>query len=113
MGLAAMHDLKIIHRDIKSDNICCKSNGEIKLVDLGISVCLTKEQAYRTTRGGIGTYNWISPDILLGHVYNEKIDVWSFGAFMYEIGTGGPPFMKKSLDYIAKESSLRDIICPN
>ena len=49
-GLAAMHDLNILHRDIKSDNIFCKSNGEVKIADLGASVCLTKEQAYRKTR---------------------------------------------------------------
>ena len=109
MGLAAMHDLKIIHRDIKSDNICCKSNGDIKIADLGLSVCLTKEQGYRKTRAG--SNYWISPDILLGQLYTEKIDVWSFGAFMYEIGAGKPPFFGKSFEYIAN-SSPGDIICP-
>lgn len=64
MGLAAMHDLNILHRDIKSDNIFCKSNGEIKIADLGASVCLTKEQAYRKTR--CGTNQWISPEIVNG-----------------------------------------------
>ena len=42
-GLDAMHDFGILHRDIKSDNFVCKSTGEIKLADLGLSVCLTKD----------------------------------------------------------------------
>ena len=49
-GLFAIHELNILHRDIKSDNIFCNSEGEIKVADLGVSVCLTKDQAYRKTK---------------------------------------------------------------
>lgn len=83
MGLFAMHDLNILHRDIKSDNIFCTSSGEIKVADLGMSLCLTKDQAYRKTK--LGTGQWISPEVLEGGFYSKKIDVWSFGCFMYEI----------------------------
>ena len=105
-----MHKLKIIHRDIKSDNIVCNSDGQIKIADLGLSVQLTKEQPYRKTVAGSDF--WISPDIILGHVYNEKVDVWSFGAFVYELGAGKPPFEGKSFDYMAKSSGSEDIRCP-
>ena len=103
-GLAAMHELNILHRDIKSDNIFCKSSGEVKIADLGASVCLTKEQAYRKTR--CGTNQWVSPEIASGQIYSKEIDVWSFGCFMYEIGTGKPPFSK----YKQGESLFKAVI---
>ena len=40
MGIKALHDINVIHRDIKSDNILCRPNGEIKVADLGVSVYL-------------------------------------------------------------------------
>ena len=43
-GLADHHSQNIIHRDIKSDNILCKSNGDIKLADFGYAVMLTEEK---------------------------------------------------------------------
>ena len=107
MGLAAMHERQILHRDIKSDNIFCKSNGEVKIADLGASVCLTKEQAYRKTR--CGTSQWMSPEIAEGKIYSKEIDVWSFGCFMYEIGKGEPPFTK----YRGAESQLNAVIEAN
>ena len=85
-----MHTKGILHRDIKSDNIFCNSEGEIKIADLGLSVCLTKDQAYRKTRAG--SNNWISPEIVEGKIYSSEIDVWSFGAFIFELGKGEPPF---------------------
>lgn len=64
MGIKALHDINVIHRDIKSDNILCRPNGEIKVADLGVSVYLTEQDSYRKTR--IGTVNWMSPEIILG-----------------------------------------------
>lgn len=49
LGLQAMHSQNIIHRDIKSDNILVRPNGDIKIADLGFSVFLTEQQQYRQT----------------------------------------------------------------
>ena len=89
-GLTDMHEKEILHRDIKSDNIFCNSQGEVKIADLGAGVCLTKEQAYRKTK--IGTSQWIAPEIIDGKIYSKEIDVWSFGCFMYEASEGQAPF---------------------
>ena len=92
MGLEAMHSRNILHRDIKSDNIFCTSDGRIVNAGLDLSVSLTQENSYRKTR--IGTDAWISPEIVMGKIYSKETDVWAFGAFMYELGTGEPPFKK-------------------
>ena len=63
-GLSDLHKLNILHRDIKSDNIFCCENGDIKIADLGASVSLTKSGAYRKTR--IGTTAWMSPEVVNG-----------------------------------------------
>ena len=90
MGIKALHDINVIHRDIKSDNILCRPNGDIKVADLGVSVYLTEQDSYRKTR--IGTVNWMSPEIILGQMYSKPVDIWSFAAFMHELASGEPPF---------------------
>ena len=80
----------MIHRDIKSDNILCSKNGQIKITDLGCSVLLHKAKAHRNTR--VGTGDWFAPEIIHGVAYSKEIDVWSFGILAYELASGQPPF---------------------
>jgi len=103
-GLRDMHNKNVLHRDIKSDNILCRADGDIKIADLGLSVFLTEQQSYRKTRAG--TTNWISPEIANGIIYSKEVDVWAFGAYMHELGTGQPPF-----NAIKNEDSLFEAIC--
>ena len=93
----------MIHRDIKSDNIFCTKDGQIKLADLGLSVCLTQQQAFRKTKSG--TYNFLSPEIIRNGPYSIEVDIWAFGAFIHELGTGKPPFMNPG------NKSVFDAIC--
>lgn len=89
-GLADMHEQDILHRDIKSDNILCSRNGDIKLADMDISVFLTEEKPYRKTF--CGTDDWLSPEIVNKIPYSKEVDVWAFGGFIHELGSGEPPF---------------------
>ena len=89
-GLAHLHRQNVIHRDIKSDNILCKLNGAIKITDLGCSVLLHKEKAFRCTR--VGTDNWFAPEIINGVAYSKEVDVWSYGILAHELACGIPPF---------------------
>ena len=61
LGLFRMHSKNVLHRDIKSDNILCDRHGGVKIADLGFSVFLSEQQAYRKTK--LGTPNWVSPEI--------------------------------------------------
>jgi len=75
-GLRYLHNLRFIHRDIKSQNILIGSNGEPKLADFGVSRHLEEGQSAQTV---IGTPLFMSPEILLGEPYDYSTDIWSIG----------------------------------
>lgn len=62
LGLQAMHQRHVIHRDIKSDNILADGNGNVKLADFGYSAQLTSEREHRTSR--VGTVCWMAPELI-------------------------------------------------
>ena len=80
-----IHDLKILHRDLKTSNIFLTSNGQIKIGDFGISKILqeTNENAQTT----VGTPYYLSPEICQNKPYSYKSDVWSLGCILYELCT--------------------------
>ena len=84
-----MHARNVIHRCIKSDDILCRSNGEIKIGDFGFSVMLSQEAPRRLTQRG--TPSWVPPEIAKGVAYSKEVDVWSFGCFAFELAIGQPP----------------------
>ena len=85
-----MHSKRVLHRDIKSDNILIRKDGTIKICDLGLSSFKADLDEWRKTR--TGTPHWCAPEILNGRTYNRKVDIYSFGCFAYELATGTPPF---------------------
>ena len=86
--------MNIIHRDIKSDNILCKENGEIKLADFGYAVMLTQQQQPRASK--VGTVCWMAPELIEAKEdkkYSNKVDIWSLGIFAIELAQGEPPYI--------------------
>ena len=81
-GMKYLHFNKIIHRDLKPSNILIATDGTIKISDFGISNLNTPEQTTMTI--GVGTNKFMAPEIIAEEeVYNEKIDVYSFGVLVY------------------------------
>ena len=90
-GGKELHDMNILHRDLKSDNILANSDGVVKITDLGCSSQLTADKFARNTQA-VGTDNWKAPELIRGESYSKEVDIWAFGAFCYELANGEPPF---------------------
>jgi NIMA (never in mitosis gene a)-related kinase len=85
-----VHDRKILHRDLKTQNIFLMRNGRVKLGDFGIAKVLDSTMAMAKT--AIGTPYYLSPEICQGKPYNAKSDVWSLGCVLYELCALTHPF---------------------
>ena len=93
IGLADIHRLKILHRDLKTLNIFLKQNLDIKIGDLGVAKVLSKNNFAKTV---IGTPYYLSPEICEEKPYNDKSDVWALGCILYELCTFKHPFEARS-----------------
>ena len=98
-GLKALHDFKILHRDIKSANVFLFKGGICKLGDLNVSKVARKGLGYTQT----GTPYYASPEVWEEKPYDSKSDVWSLGCVMYETITLRPPFQAKSMEELYKK----------
>ena len=98
-GLRALHDFKILHRDIKSANVFLFQGGICKLGDLNVSKVARKGLGYTQT----GTPYYASPEVWEEKPYDNKSDVWSLGCVIYEMITFRPPFQAKSMEDLYKK----------
>ena len=93
-GLKSLHDLKILHRDMKSANVFLFSNGSAKLGDLNVSKVAKRGLGYTQT----GTPYYASPEVWKDKPYDNKSDVWSLGCVLYEMITLRPPFRAQNME---------------
>lgn len=94
-----VHDRKIIHRDLKGQNIFLTSKGQIKLGDFGIARVL--KNTVEKAKTMVGTPYYISPEIIEGKPYSMATDIWSLGVILYELCALKPPFNAESLHFLA------------
>ncbi|XP_029065577.1 serine/threonine-protein kinase Nek5-like isoform X7 [Monodon monoceros] len=96
LGLKHIHDRKILHRDIKTQNIFLSKNGMVaKLGDFGIARVLNNTM--ELARTCVGTPYYLSPEICQNKPYNNKTDIWSLGCVLYELCTLTHPFEGNNL----------------
>uniref|UniRef100_Q1EG27-2 Isoform 2 of Myosin-IIIb n=1 Tax=Mus musculus TaxID=10090 RepID=Q1EG27-2 len=97
LGLQHLHCHRIIHRDVKGNNILLTTEGGVKLVDFGVSAQLTSTRLRRNT--SVGTPFWMAPEVIAceqqyDSSYDARCDVWSLGITAIELGDGDPPLFE-------------------
>ncbi|OHT01877.1 hypothetical protein TRFO_31225 [Tritrichomonas foetus] len=95
-GMEFLHSKNLIHRDLKSLNILLDEEGLPFIGDFGLSRSLNTEKDLMTK--GVGTSQWMAPEVLNSEHYNCKVDVYSFAIIMWELLTEEIPY-KDVLDH--------------
>ena len=90
MGLQHLHELRIIHRDIKSQNLFLTHLGGVKIGDFGLSRLIGPQEMF--AESFVGTPYYLSPELCEDGPYSAKTDVWSLGVVLYELLTCGARF---------------------
>jgi NIMA (never in mitosis gene a)-related kinase 1/4/5 len=99
LALKHVHDRKVLHRDLKCQNIFLTKSNLIKLGDFGIARVLSSTRENAKTM--VGTPYYLSPEIINGRPYSFKSDIWSLGVILYELCALKPPFDASSLTFLA------------
>lgn len=97
-GLASAHDHGVIHRDLKPANLRLTEDNRLKILDFGLAefirhdIDLGATASISDSRKISGTLPYMSPEQLRGELTDQRSDIWSAGAVLYELATGRRPF---------------------
>ncbi|PSC75138.1 exostosin-like glycosyltransferase [Micractinium conductrix] len=119
--LKTMHEMRIIHRDIKLENIFIDDAGKVKLGDFGLTMSMRQESAISP----VGTVEYMAPEVVAlppvdlvisGQIKatdipptNEKVDIWALGVTIYELVTGRLPFEGKDKPEIKRNITANNL----
>jgi serine/threonine-protein kinase len=99
-ALSYAHRRGVVHRDLKLTNLMRTSSGGLKVLDFGLARLVEQAEAasaLTSTGRVLGSIGYMAPEQILGEPVDERTDVFAFGAVVYELLAGRPPFTKKSL----------------
>ncbi|XP_063562635.1 ribosomal protein S6 kinase-related protein isoform X3 [Gorilla gorilla gorilla] len=100
--ISYLHDLGIMHRDVKMENILLDERGHLKLTDFGLSRHVPQgARAYTIC----GTLQYMAPEVLSGGPYNHAADWWSLGVLLFSLATGKFPVAAER-DHVAMLASV-------
>lgn len=107
IALKYLHQMGIIHRDIKAENIMLDENNNIRITDFGLSNEISLSQT------ACGTPAYAAPEVILRKSYNEKLDIWSIGILLYMMLTSNYPFDDPSVPGLLRKIIHADIDFPD
>ena len=110
LGLEAAHNVGIVHRDVKPQNIMISTDGKVKLSDFGIAKAINSNTI---TANVMGSVHYSSPEQVRGGISDAKRDIYSLGITMYEMGTGRVPFDGDTTVAIAIKHLQEEIVPPS
>ncbi|KAA6375758.1 MAG: putative CAMK family protein kinase [Streblomastix strix] len=101
MSVGFLHSQRVIHRDIKPENVFLSQYLESRLGDFGLSKVLDAQLSY--AKSMIGTFRYVSPELLQEEKFHKSGDVWGIGVTIYELLTQHRPFDGRTNDELQKQ----------
>lgn len=111
LAISYVHELDIIYRDLKPENVLLDARGHVRLTDFGLS----KEGISNSSSGAnsfCGTPEYLAPEILNRQGHGRAVDWWSLGALLYEMLTGLPPFYCRDRERLFEKIRRSDLAYP-
>ena len=112
-GIIEAHARNVIHRDLKPRNIMEADDGQVKILDFGISHRLSRSMTELTGRDISGTWPYMAPEQLSNRFgkENQQVDIWAFGVTMYQLLSGEVPFRHRDqiVDFKEKPFPLNHV----
>lgn len=93
-ALAALHEKGVVHRNVKPKNILVESNGNVRLVGMGLAKCDAACFSKNLDAQTIGTPHYMAPEMIRGTYTDPRSDLYSLGVTLYVMASGSPPFAK-------------------
>ena len=101
-----MHELGILHNDLKPDNLYLLYDGTIRIVDLGAASHISS----KIEKHILGTINYLAPEVVTSRKYSTQSDIYSLGIVLYELLTGEVPFCYENSKDIVKVHNKDEIV---